>query len=110
MIKLPLIYKIPLLSFKKEFEQLSKKRKIKVTIPERRISTNIIWESDLSITYDEVYVREPIENSEEIKNINEKIKNFNKNVESFGKEHFKNKLWVWENLLWLLPNKIKWVD
>ena len=114
-------YKEDILCALKIYDFLCNPRKIKVTLPEQTCYIQVSWNSDNKTSYDTaVEIKTPsIEKFKEIVEINREIKSFIKYVNSFGRTHFKDKDWLWENVLWnYRPErgeshkslKIKWVS
>lgn len=102
--KLLLKHKKDIIKFCRTYESLCVPRNIKITIPKARFKVKITWDSDDKISiYDDEYIPDSMEffyNSLEINKINKDIKKFIENTEKWGKTHFKNKDWLWENVLW----------
>jgi hypothetical protein len=102
---IPKIYKKDILAFCKEYEQLAITRKIKVTIPKQTININIRWVSDnkVDITDEGEHIVDSLYdlNIKELKRINCDIELFIQKTRKWGKKHFKDDLWLWENVFWL---------
>lgn len=117
-ITLPKKHKKDILSLCKEFESLACPRKIRVTVPSIQKIIKVCWQSDFTISIineNEIY-SDPYK-AKEILKINKKIKSFCEKTERWGSRHFKDKEWLWSNILWNYSSahgetvnclKIKW--
>lgn len=105
-MKLPLKHRKDILKFCVRYEKLCAPRdiKIKITVPKAKYKVNVRWDSDDKISINESeYIPDSMEffyNSTEIKKINRDIKRFIKDTEKWGRKYFKEKDWLWYNVLW----------
>lgn len=105
-IILPKKLKREISKFYKEFEFLSSGKRMKVTIPKQEFYVDISWESDNSATINDERIFDFPDTSDlaykskECLQFNKKIKYFIQRTEKFGRKNFKDKDWLWENVLW----------
>ena len=96
MNKLPLKYKKEIIAFAEEYEKLASPRAIDVKIKAR---LEIVWRGETELSCGDIV--DINYNCPEVLKINKKIKEFCKRTEAFGRKNFKEKDWLWDNVLWL---------
>ena len=100
-ITLPNKHKKDILAFCKEFEFLAYPRKIRITVPSFEAVVKVSWMEDYSVSIlEEREIYSDPYKSKEIKKINEQIKDFIKRTGQWGRKNFKEKEWIWNNVLW----------
>lgn len=112
--ELPLKFKNQIIKFCREYESLACPHVISIPV---KISVEISWCS--SDTTEIRYLNDfDVSKTKKILGNDVKIKNFCKRTDDFGRKYFKDKNWLWKNVLWnyrpelyekFNPNKYQWI-